>query len=96
MRLILGVLFVVLAGGSVGCHKGSPAPQVPPDAGSKCPDAGSKAFGQECSEECECASGVCARFGDGTRACSQPCTDASQCPSGSRGKKCTKERVCRT
>ncbi len=98
MRLILGVLLVVLAGESAGCHKkDSPAPQVPPDAVRQCPDAGGKAFGQECSVDCECASGVCGRFGDGTRACSQRCTDASQCPSGSRGKKCTKkEGVCRT
>ncbi len=88
-RLALCALLVALAAEGQGCRKGESTPQT-------CADAGVKAFGQACALDCECASRLCAEFGDGSRACSLRCTDASECPSGSRGQKCNQQGLCRT
>jgi hypothetical protein len=66
-----------------------------PDAAACIPDAAVGAFGAPCTAGCECTSGVCFLFGDGTHACTLACTDDTQCPTGSRGQKCNGMGVCR-
>ena len=58
--------------------------------------AATKAFGEACTDNCECTSGdVCFAFGDGTQTCTLNCTSSDQCPSGSQGQKCNAQGVCR-
>ncbi len=64
--------------------------------GGACATPGTKAFGATCAIPCECVSGVCFTFGDGTTACTRTCSGNAECPSGSQGQKCNAQGVCRT
>lgn len=60
-------------------------PPAPKDAGAK--DSGgstSKAapFGDVCSKDADCSSGVCAKAADDSKFCSKSCTKDTSCPSG--------------
>jgi hypothetical protein len=88
LPIVATALVLVVAG--AGCRKARPsAPQT-------CSAPGPKKFGEACEEPCDCGSGICWEFGDGERACTERCADSSECPPGSRGKKCTRQGVCRT
>ena len=84
----------VIDQGSVSPEAGSPEAGAPDAAG---PDAAStkKAFGETCTDNAECESGLCHKFGDGTEACTQSCGSDGDCPSGSQGQKCNNQGVCR-
>lgn len=80
-RLLLAALLVLAA-----CSK---------DDAPVCTDAGAKAFAEPCATDCECASGVCFTFGNGTTVCSLECSSNDECPPGSEGQKCNGQGFCR-
>ncbi len=57
--------------------------------------AATRAFGEACTDACECASALCFTFGDGTSACTQTCSSDAECPVGSMGQRCNLMGVCR-
>jgi len=89
-------LVVFLASLAAGCGCGSsstPGDAGPADAAAT-GDAADLPFGADCTDNTQCASGVCIQFGQG-RWCTLACTDASQCPVGSQGQKCNLQGYCR-
>jgi len=81
--------FFAAALGLAGCKCGTDEPAAIDAA------PGSLAFGDDCSSNEQCASGVCFEFGDGSRLCSSTCTADDQCPDGSRGQHCNDQGYCR-
>ncbi|MBI5487954.1 MAG: hypothetical protein HY905_11530 [Deltaproteobacteria bacterium] len=69
------------------------APEVAPDASGE--DGGNRGFGETCSVEEECESGVCFLFGDGSQLCTLECTVDDECPDGAEGRRCNRQGVCR-
>jgi hypothetical protein len=51
-------------------------------------------FGATCAADDDCASGLCATFGDASKHCSVACTDSASCPEGTQGRKCSGKGFC--
>lgn len=64
-----------------------------PDAGSDSGTLGG--FGDPCTDNVNCESGVCHEFGQLGFVCTLTCENNDQCPEGSEGKKCNTQNVCR-
>jgi hypothetical protein len=56
---------------------------------------GSVVFGEACTTNEDCESGVCNEFGQTGPLCTIECTTADECPEGSEGKKCNQKGVCK-
>jgi len=89
MKLFRVLLVLALASLFGACGQDS--------ADQSCDQTGNdRAFGVCCTDNSQCASGVCHQFGDGTQACTVTCSSNADCPDGSQGKKCNGKGVCRT
>jgi hypothetical protein len=64
-----------------------------------CGDLGTKHFGETCSGDCDCDTGMCRQFQMGaTHLCTKPCTTATQtadCPNPPSTGMCTPNLYCK-
>jgi spore coat protein A len=92
-RLGALVCALFLALGS-SCGSTTSSPDGAASAEDAPPDTAKLAFGAICASNGDCASNVCAAFGDGSQHCTQACVDATTCPSGTQGQKCNGKGFC--
>lgn len=78
------------AGGGPADAAGEPDAMGEPDA-----TASGAAFGEACTVDGDCMSGVCRNFGMLGLVCTVLCDEASDCPSGSMGQRCNMNGFCR-
>jgi len=93
-RLLTIAAATVLLVSIAGCGGSQPVDD-PTDSCAYDDDLGDAQWAEDCTERCDCTSGICHLFGDGIHACTAECERDEDCPEGSQGQKCNRQGICR-